>query len=187
MGYIYKRIQEYCTWDEMDKINDILTAYGVDAKDDTTYLGEGSYKEVHRTNIKGVVLVITRSPKQLEEEMFILDLLRAYDYPVMEYYCSETVGKVHLLLGKALQAPTAAWTQDECQELEKKVENLLHKMVEDQIWCGDLQFLVDENDNPVFNDPLNISDHSGEYREAMCKHNKASVTYVEINKDKQWG
>lgn len=185
MGSIYRHIDSVTDAINLDRINEILDAYGVDYVHNSTFLGEGAYKEVHRTNIEGVAMMITGASDQIEREMFILDLLALDGYPMMEYYAVEKIGHVTLALAKLLLPPDRSWDEDRVEGLRKEVEFYLERMIDEKISIGDLQFLVDEDGKLVFTDPLNLSEgERWSCREAYCKDDKTNpgITYVRVSK-----
>jgi hypothetical protein len=170
----------------LNRIYEIMDAYGVDWRRGRTYLGEGAYKEVHRTNIEGVAMFITRATKQLEDEMFILEMLSLDGYPMMEYYCTEKVGDVTIALGQLLVPPNSSWDSDKVESIRDKVEEYLYRMLDSDYDVRDLQFLLDLDDNPVFCDPLSLNHRSSYWedsQEAYCKDEKRhpELHYVRVS------
>lgn len=167
--------------DDAYDVTETLDAYGVYIEDNTTYLGSGSYKEVHSTNIPGVVMFITTYPETFDDERFILDLMAESDYPAMEYYSVEEIGGVILALGKRLYHTDHDWDENRLRTIREKVEDLLYQMIDDEFFFSDLQFMVDENDQPVFTDPLSISSRDSAcwcgafHLEATCKHPRSNL------------
>jgi hypothetical protein len=125
--------------------------------------------------------------------MFILELLSLDGYPMMKYYCSEQFGKVTIALGQLLVAPNSSWDEDKVTEVRDEVEALLFKLLDDGYDVRDLQFMLDENNNPVFCDPLSLNPRNilwDDGQEAYCKDDKThrALHYIRVSsRDKRKG
>lgn len=187
MSYLYGIIVDSLSPEELERVNETLDRFGVDYRGESTELGRGSYKEVHRTNIPGVVAFLTSHHNQLDQEMFILDILAEHGYPVMEYYCVEKIGNLTIALAKHLYPINRSWDEDRQNAIREQVEEWLRCMIEENLFPSDLQFMVDENDQAVFTDPLSLhtnkdhySDYDGTYfLDASCKDRLVSL-YVSV-------
>ena len=171
------------------KVCDILNAFGVDCYGHSTFLGRGAFKEVHRTNIPGVVLFLTNKKKQFDEEVFILELLNEYGFPAMKYYSIENIDGVVIALGEMLKPHEDHWSQARTQAICDQVEGWLLAIINEGIYIGDLQFMLDDDDQPVFIDPLHIRDMvlglygDGSYLSAMCKDNRSRLSVFAVKDD----
>lgn len=138
------------------KASDLMDAYGIDYKNNTTLLGTGAYKQVHRTNITGVVMMITPFFEQFEQEIAILDIMNIEGFPVMKYHCVEKIGNTTFALTDLLFPADMDWSDDRLTSVQTKVQNYLEQILDLGVFFDDLQFMVDVNDNPVFIDPLDM-------------------------------
>jgi hypothetical protein len=178
MAWVIKKIDPFVK----DKVKEIFNIYGVDYVSDSTYLGDGSYKEIHSTNIPGVVMVLTLCPKQFEKELMLLELLSSGDYPAMEYYTYERFDNLIIALGKKLFPIYGDAEKEVLEPIEKEVTRHLLSMLNSGLILADLQFMVDENQKPVFTDP--VGDDScwrPNFLEAVCKNNVCGF-YVSVKK-----
>jgi hypothetical protein len=171
-------------------ITELLDAYGVDASG-STCLGCGGYKEVHRTNIPGVVMVITSCKPQLDIEMEILNFLADEGFPAMKYYCMERISNTTFVLAERLFPPDSSWDERRLKGIEQKVSEFLTRMIDNGIFLTDLQFMLDENDCPVFTDPIGLESENmvrswnckGKiYLDAICK-DRGSDMVVRVERD----
>jgi len=178
MAWVIKEIDPFVK----DKVKEIFNIYGVDHVNDSTYLGDGCYKEIHSTNIPGVVMVLTLHPEQFEKELMLLELLSNGDYPAMEYYTYERFDNLIIALGKKLYPVYGNAEKEVLEPIEKEVTRHLLSMLNDGLILADLQFMVDENQKPVFTDP--VGDYfccRPTFLDAVCKNN-VDCFYVSVQK-----
>jgi len=165
------------------KIKNILIAFGVDCYGRSSLRGEGCYKEVHRTNIPGVALFLTKAKRQFDREVLVLELLNEYGFPAMKYYSIENIDGVVVALGKMLKPHESRWDTARTQAVHDQVEGWLLAMIDEGVYLEDLQFMLDDDDQPVFIDPLDMCDvrldYRGTYRQsAMCKDDKSCLSVL---------
>lgn len=185
MGEHFKNEFNYCIPEDKEKISALLESYGVDVKLNSTMIGYGSYKEVHRTSIPGVVMLISFYKEKYQEELEIMKQLDSYQIPIAEHYTHEEIGPFIFILAKEYYGPGKDWGRDKINEVIETVKEFLHKISKKGFIVSDLQFLFDEDGSLVFHDPLSITPvsyyHSygtrGVYFTAYCKHTTDGFWY----------
>jgi len=195
MACIFRGSVRSCSPEDLNKVKQLVEMYGIDPKKDATLLGYGAYKEVHASErYPGVVVIITAFKQYFYDELEALKQMGSAGLPVIEYHTYMEIGPFIIALAKQYGAPNDKWDAKKSDQLREKVAEHLRQLFKKGFITSDLQYLVDEDDQPIFNDPLAIhpaaSERSegskGVYVTASCKHQGAYrfdvATWVEFDK-----
>ena len=198
MAYVFRDSMRCCSLQELEKVNQLMERYGIDPWEDATLLGYGGFKEAHASErYPGTAVIITTDWHYFYNELEALKQIAGVGLPVIEYYTYMEIGPYIIALAKRYNAPNAKWDEERFGQLKEKVKKYLKQLSRGGFITDDLQYMIDENDQPIFNDPLNIYPTNSACIEmltdtdicitASCKHQGSSprfdvVTWVELKK-----
>lgn len=102
--------------------------------------------------------MITHDSLQLKRENDINNILRSKGFPTMQFQKIEFFGQsTAIAISEKLFPVDITLDSNHISSIEFKVKRFLFRMMEQNIFCSDLQFMLDQDGNPIFMDPMSIS------------------------------